>query len=167
MREAYLRRTIERTSELSLTGIDPKSASESKAQLSLSSVYTALLTLTPESHQRLNRGEKLGEETRRLSALEQLNRHRRLVLLGDPGSGKSTFVNFVALCMAGESLGHDEVNLALLTTPLPQKERSAPVPTLGSWPAFARAGDFARLRGSGIARSGGKSHCQTSLGLYC
>ena len=123
LREAYLRRTIECTSELSLTGIDPKSASESKAQLSLSSIYTALLTLTPESHQRLNRGEKLGEETRRLSALEQLNRHRRLVLLGDPGSGKSTFVNFVALCMAGESLGHDDVNLALLTTPLPQEEK--------------------------------------------
>ena len=39
LREAYLRRTIECTSELSLTGIDPKSASESKAQLSLSSVY--------------------------------------------------------------------------------------------------------------------------------
>jgi formylglycine-generating enzyme required for sulfatase activity len=123
LREAYLHRMITCTSQLSLTGIDPKAASEAEAQLSLSAVYTALLTLTPEAHQRLNRGEKLEAKTRRLSALEQLNRHDRLVLLGDPGSGKSTFVNFVALCLAGERLERDDVNLDLLTTPLPQSEK--------------------------------------------
>ncbi len=133
LREAYLNHLFESCRQLSLSGIDPTVASKAETRLHLDGVYTALLTLTPEMHERFERGEKLEREARRLSALEQFNQHHRLVLLGDPGSGKSTFVNFVALCLAGEALQQQDANLALLTTPLPvekedEKEKPQPQP---------------------------------------
>lgn len=121
LRTAYLNRLCNQTNLLSLAGVDPKAASdEAEARLNLGAVYTALLTL-PESDKRPTPGrhEGLGEEQR--SAVAQLNRHPRLVLLGDPGGGKSTFVNFVTLCLAGAGIGHAQANLHLLTAPLPDE----------------------------------------------
>jgi formylglycine-generating enzyme required for sulfatase activity len=123
LRVAYLNRLFQSTSYLSLAGIDPKAASsEAKARLHLGAVYTALLTLSTEVHERLVQGEVPDPEMKRLSALAQLDDHPYLVLLGDAGSGKTTFVNFVTLCLAGEALGSADINLALLTAPLPDDE---------------------------------------------
>jgi formylglycine-generating enzyme required for sulfatase activity len=127
LRVAYLSHLLALAGKLSLTGIDPKAASEAQSQISLSAVYTALLTLSAEPHEALTPAPSpkgRGEEARRLSALEQLNQHPRLVILGDPGSGKSTFVNFVALCLAGEALGRMDTNLELLTAPLPIEDEN-------------------------------------------
>lgn len=120
LRQAYLRYILTTSNQLSLAGVDPKATNTDNERLELSAVYTALLT---ESREREMMGRQPQErEPRRLSALAQLNQHRQLVLLGDPGSGKSTFVNFVAGCLAGEALGHEHLNLARLTTPLPPDE---------------------------------------------
>ena len=70
---------------------------------------------------------------RRLSALDVLNTEMRLVLLGGPGSGKSTFVNFVALSMAGELLGVPGPNLETLTAPLPNEEGDEQEPKPQRW----------------------------------
>ena len=115
LRHAYLQWIMGQTGQLSLTGIDPKAASDAESRLHLGAVYTALLTQTQEHDLDLTQRPA----GRRLSALAQLNQHQHLVLLGDPGSGKSTFVNFVAWCLAGEALGDANANLQQLTRPLP------------------------------------------------
>jgi formylglycine-generating enzyme required for sulfatase activity len=121
LRTAYLSRLYREAASLSLLGIDPAAAGgEGDAGLSLDAVYTALLTHSPREERQMLADPQ--ERERPLSALEQLNRHQRLVLLGDPGSGKSTFVSFVALCLAGEALGSPHAGLALLRSPLPNDD---------------------------------------------
>jgi hypothetical protein len=124
LREAYLSWIMDQVRTVPLAGVDPKSVrEETRRDLELAAVYTALMTqqTTP-----VDQPERLPDRApRRLSALEVLNAHARLALLGDPGSGKSTFVNFVALCMAGELLGHPGANLSVLCTPVPAEEARA------------------------------------------
>ena len=121
LRTAYLNHVLEEAGRLSLDGIDPKSKiCDANTCLNLSSVYTALLTRSSEGEGKMP--ENFSREQKTISALDALNRNQRLVLLGDPGSGKTTFVNFVAMCMAGEALGQENISLNLLTAPLPDDE---------------------------------------------
>ncbi len=122
-RAAYLKWVQRQTGLLSLGGIDPEAAAgDTDASLDLSAVYTALLTTTLEEQEKPEQRWHISREARYVSALAQLNRHDRLVLLGDPGSGKSTFVNFVTLCLAGSALGSPYANVERLTAPLPDEK---------------------------------------------
>jgi len=123
LRENYLHHILRHTCALHLTGIDPKAASDDpqNACMELNAVYTALITKSADTstggapHQKEHKEQKL-------SALNLLNRHDRLVLMGDPGSGKTTFVDFVTMCLAGEAINDPKINLKLLTRPLPDKK---------------------------------------------
>jgi hypothetical protein len=123
LRQSYLNHVYRSCRALSLLGVDPKAAAdETMSWLNLGAVYTALLTLSPEEHALFNRSDPHGE--RRQPALARLNREPALVLLGDPGSGKTTFVNFVAMCLAGAGLPEAEYGLDALTAPLPEDDGS-------------------------------------------
>jgi formylglycine-generating enzyme required for sulfatase activity len=117
---AYLNRLVEEVRWLNLSGVDPALATDAgRARLSLARVYTELDTLETERGERLGQGqqastEEVVREPQRVPVVEVMNREDHLVLLGDPGSGKSTFANFVTLCLAGEGLNLEEVNLGQL-----------------------------------------------------
>ena len=121
LRNAYLNRLLLITGSLYLSGIDRKAVGyEDESCLSIESVYTALLTRSVDKERILRSNRELEEGS--LSALTLLNRYDRLVLLGDHGSGKSTFVNFVAICLSGENLNQTGAYLERLTCPLPDDE---------------------------------------------
>ena len=119
----YLNRLISETGYLSLEGIDPVAVGcDNDARLNLASIYTALLT--DRSKESLEQESFTHEKKmNRLSALDLLNKNQHLVLLGEPGSGKTTFVNFLAFCMAGQFLDFKEANLDILTRPLPDNTK--------------------------------------------
>jgi len=66
-------------------------------------------------------GEMLGrgEKSRPLSALEAAAAHERLVLLGEPGSGKSTFAQELLARLASARLGKGQVPEGFAEAPLP------------------------------------------------
>ena len=112
---------------------DPTSKQQ---RFDLSQVYVELLTTTqvPQdepSTQRHHRQDRLAERnTRPLSALEAIVNHRRLVLLGNPGSGKSTCLNYLTLCLTAHALEPAQQWLARLRQ-WPQKDADiVPVPVV-------------------------------------
>jgi len=119
----YLERLAGECNVLYLRGMDPRAADVTRQEtMSLAAVYTALdttrrMSLSDEELAALQeRGEETGflgknpvsgagaRPERAMSALEAASRFDRLVLLGDPGAGKSTFINYLALRLAQPSL---------------------------------------------------------------
>ncbi len=101
--------------QLPLRGVDVGASDATAAQkpLGLANVYvdldtTARVALTPEEKKKREREADAGlrgeGDSRPLGALEALIANRQMVLLGDPGGGKSTFVNHLALCLAMNAL---------------------------------------------------------------
>jgi hypothetical protein len=127
---AYLDKLIRKVRDLPLPGIDPRAVTEEEtSRPQLSAVYTALMTHRTEADPLcvaarrgpdMLPGERSESAPRKISALQVVNSEPRLVLLGDPGSGKSAFINFLTLCLAGERLGLQDANLRLLTEPIPE-----------------------------------------------
>jgi predicted NACHT family NTPase len=92
---------------------------DNELKIKLDNVYTPLLTHT----QKETKGNKDSFNDKEVySALEMLNCESKLVITGAPGSGKSAFVNFVALCLAGEKIKDKHCHVKLLTQPLPDEE---------------------------------------------
>ncbi|MDR4513814.1 SUMF1/EgtB/PvdO family nonheme iron enzyme [Nitrosomonas sp.] len=121
----YLKRLMQDCAGLEWLRLVSKQ-NENASSIRLDAVYTALLTTHRDSDKTLKpkQGETgsdsvLESEAKHLSALAMLNREDRLVLTGDPGSGKSAFVNYLALCLAGEHLEDKRADLKVMTEPLP------------------------------------------------
>jgi formylglycine-generating enzyme required for sulfatase activity len=115
----YLRSIAQRVSDLFLGG-EPPYAAGRDFPWALPEGYVPLLTKRTLSDyeafglRKVDPDAATEEEKIFLPVADILNRESHLVLVGEPGSGKTLFANFAALCLAGEGLGHKRCNLSAL-----------------------------------------------------
>ncbi|MFQ5435694.1 MAG: NACHT domain-containing protein, partial [Anaerolineae bacterium] len=104
----YLERVAARCELLPMEAIDKKAARPDAAKVALNKVFTQVDVNKPldEKEARLAANRPREPEERREPAAAAVGRRQNkyLVLLGKPGSGKSTLVDFIALCLAGQIL---------------------------------------------------------------
>ncbi|MEK7676357.1 MAG: NACHT domain-containing protein, partial [Verrucomicrobiota bacterium] len=100
-----------RTLPLRRVDVEASDPTSGQKRLELDQVYVALDTTAPLFEEKLadSQGRPFlrpptKTEERRLSVLEATVVRRRLVLQGDPGSGKSTFLSHLCLCLAAHGL---------------------------------------------------------------
>ena len=113
LRTAYLRLMAREWRTLPLEVVDHSAADAAARRLTLEKVYISLDTTTPRPES-LPRKSSAGEREGPLSAVEALlhAEQQRLVLLGQPGSGKSTFGRYLSLTLAESLLNPGVVHLA-------------------------------------------------------
>jgi hypothetical protein len=113
LRLRYLKELAHEANRLPWTIVEREYAHPERGEaLGLAEVYTALDTTELERVEReeeLHRSlaEAAQDKARRIPAQEMVNRVDRLVVLGDPGSGKSTFINHLAYVFAQAKLAED------------------------------------------------------------
>ncbi len=105
--------------------LDIREAGFKETRIALERIYTNLDVLAADSLRQSPKGampdldsldsEGIKEEQRE-PALKAISReeNKHLVILGAPGSGKSTLMSYLALCLAGDYLGKEEANETLL-----------------------------------------------------
>lgn len=103
IKHRYLHALIRAYSKSTLRPLDPSGQTN---YYPLQEIYVELETTTYDSQEIPDRKTiDINTDQRYLSALEATIRYSRLVILGDPGSGKTTFVHHLALTLSRNYLG--------------------------------------------------------------
>ncbi len=160
-RQNYLQAVIADCRQMRLVGIDPQASDPTRGGLTLESLYISLDTTTlREGKDARRRGKQPSgedeqenlrvmlerERSQPLSALEALSEseERCMVLLGLPGTGKSTFARYLALRMAQAEVDRSR-NIADL---LPGWQGGSVLPLLLSLGRFAETIPLGCKKGS-------------------
>ncbi|RQW11498.1 NACHT domain-containing protein, partial [candidate division KSB1 bacterium] len=108
LRELYLKQVAWEANKLPWTIISSDYSDEQKARIiQLDEVYTDLDTCEVQQIDREDAYTLMMKNIRErelVPALQMIDRHSRLLVMGNPGSGKSTFVKYVACLLAQAGL---------------------------------------------------------------
>ncbi len=136
---AYLRSVAHECGRLPLGLLDPDFATPgAEAQVTLRNVYTDLDVVSPppgeeEGHRFWGMRLAKGEEGARTPVLEAIAQPESpyLALLGEAGSGKSTFVNYLTSALSGEGEGLPDALKGLLPIRIILRNAHIPLETGG------------------------------------
>jgi hypothetical protein len=128
---AYRRVLVSSARHLPLRGVDVGAADPSRTQqrFELTSVYIDLQTRLRQVDLPAQLGQLTLVKTEQ-PVLHAVAANRRLVLLGDPGSGKSTFLHHLLLCLAAHGLDPEQGWLERLPGWLADEADLVPIPVL-------------------------------------
>ncbi|HLF87440.1 MAG TPA: NACHT domain-containing protein, partial [Anaerolineales bacterium] len=138
----YRQVLLQNTAHLTLRGLDKGAADPTQGQkpVGLVNVYIDLNTTVQEpmpSGQPSRKTAKSNptdafqsEKSQPLTALKATISNRRMVLLGDPGSGKSTFVRYLTHCLAAHPLEPEAGWLEHLQNWPPNETTILPIPVI-------------------------------------
>jgi len=101
----YLEKLWAATRWIDITGLQVGDAT--KKQFQISRIYIPLTTMAGPAEPAKGRGPEVIERVGRGVPLEQALAHPRLVIVGDPGAGKTTFVHRVAFALCQTLRGLD------------------------------------------------------------
>ncbi len=116
----------------------PFSESDSFGAVLTNDSYIPLLVTYTKQDAEINSLRKAGKddllklEPEYFSALEALDRSKCILLVGNSGMGKTTFLKMLYMCMDGERSNHPTWNLAKITEPVIRTE-SGSVPEVQKW----------------------------------
>lgn len=160
--EIYLKMLRKSTANLPLQGLDIDASDPDNRQdsMGLANVYIALDTKTiiekdrqKDLKQRTDSDPPdsfLDEKKQTLTALQAVIDNRKLVILGDPGSGKSTFINYLAYILASHKLHPNESWIKRMSD-WPQEE-------VDLTPIMVVLRDFARYYSENLPEKANASH---------
>ncbi|MDM8516165.1 SUMF1/EgtB/PvdO family nonheme iron enzyme [Desulfobacterales bacterium HSG16] len=115
--------------------IDAGNAESGRKAMSIDEVYVNLNTKTIVEKKGGGKKEGTGQEKEQkpLSAIESVHADsstRHIVILGDPGSGKTTFMNHLCCCLAGHGLSPNQGWIDRISGWPPEKGEVLPVPII-------------------------------------
>jgi hypothetical protein len=109
--QEYLRDVIAGTSHIDIQGISSASGAGRKPiRFPIEEHYTPLKTMSNprEMKETSMMDGKAFDEARRVPLTDLLSTCQRLLIVGEPGGGKTTFLRFIACVLARDALGRDK-----------------------------------------------------------
>jgi len=149
LQQAYLDELFKTCNRINWEGIDLEGRDAGGTRLDLEAVYVPMTAVHRlEEWDAENRIGSFQESLMPLVSV--LDQRDRLLLIGEMGSGKSTVIDFICLCLAGEALHHPDATTERLRAEVPGSDdkpswsQKAGLPVRLELKAFARSGQELR-----------------------